>query len=97
MFFLFFPGAVTPPINYYRAALKTSGRIMYDLKYTMPVLLIWGCHDIALSEVACDMIEEEKNPNITVKRIPEAGHFVQMDTPDLVNKAMREWLDGLPE
>ncbi|CAG5133759.1 unnamed protein product [Candidula unifasciata] len=87
------PGAVTPPINYYRAALsRPNGNIAYDMEYTMPVLLIWGYHDIALTPVIPDMVEKE-NPKITVRRIPEAGHFVQMDTPIVVNKVMREWLN----
>jgi pimeloyl-ACP methyl ester carboxylesterase len=88
------PGAVTPPINYYRAIMRRRDKgTLYDIKYTMPVLLIWGCQDIALSSAIPDLVEKE-NPNITVKRIAEAGHFVQMDAPDVVNSIMREWLDG---
>jgi len=89
------PGSATPPINYYRAALRRLyGSPTYDMNYTMPVLLIWGCHDLALSSVIPDLVEQVKNPNITVQRISDAGHFVQMDTPERVNEIMREWLQG---
>ncbi|XP_059174083.1 epoxide hydrolase 4-like [Physella acuta] len=86
------PGSITAPINYYRASLQLpQEKINYDLDYDMPVLLIWGCQDLAL----CKEIPEETkkmNPKITVRYIEEGGHFVQMDTPELVNSAIREWL-----
>ncbi|RUS85364.1 hypothetical protein EGW08_006907 [Elysia chlorotica] len=86
------PGALTPPLNYYRAALqRVGGPVNYDLNYTMPVLLIWGCQDVALSSAFPDLVEKA-NPKITVKRIQDANHFVQNNDPKAVNKIMREWL-----
>lgn len=58
----------------------------------MPVLLIWGCQDQALSAAIPDAIERVA-PRIEVKRIPNANHFVQIDAPEEVNRIMREWLD----
>uniref|UniRef100_A0A0B7B2E3 AB hydrolase-1 domain-containing protein n=2 Tax=Arion vulgaris TaxID=1028688 RepID=A0A0B7B2E3_9EUPU len=89
------PGAVTPTINYYRAGLRSPNQsLTFDMNCTMPVLLIWGNKDIALSSNVPELVEKENNPNITVRQIPDSGHFVQMDTPDIVNKIMRDWLDG---
>ncbi|GFS16996.1 epoxide hydrolase 4-like [Elysia marginata] len=86
------PGALTPPINYYRASLRrVGGAVEYDLDYKMPVLLIWGCKDTALSTIIPDEIEKE-NPKIAVRRIENANHFVQNHDPVAVNKIMREWL-----
>ena len=84
------PNSITPPINWYRSMFGQK-RLEYDMDYSMPVLLIWGMQDVALNKCMPDMVEE-MNQNITVRRISKAGHFVQMDTPDLVNTAMREWL-----
>ncbi|CAG5133394.1 unnamed protein product [Candidula unifasciata] len=85
------PGALTPPINYYRALFRTT-RGTYDLDYQMPVLLIWGCKDTALDIALPDAVEKETT-KIEVKRIPDASHFVQVDAPEEVNKLMREWLN----
>ncbi|RUS85365.1 hypothetical protein EGW08_006908 [Elysia chlorotica] len=86
------PGALTPPLNYYRAALqRVGGPVNYDLNYTMPVLLIWGCNDFSLSAKIPDILEKE-NPKISVRRIQNANHFVQNEDSKAVNKIMREWI-----
>ncbi|KAK3770009.1 hypothetical protein RRG08_043171 [Elysia crispata] len=87
------PGALTPPLNYYRSGLqRVGGAVSYDLNYAMPVLLIWGCADVALSTAIPDAVEKE-NPKIAVRRIQNANHFVQNNDPKAVNKIMREWLN----
>ncbi|KAI8771553.1 epoxide hydrolase 1 [Biomphalaria glabrata] len=84
---------VTAPINYYRARLRSAvGQVDYDMAFAIPVLVVWGVKDVALSLTIVEDIEKEF-PNITVRRIEDAGHFVQMDRPDLVNKAIRDWLN----
>ncbi|KAH9525223.1 hypothetical protein Btru_000686 [Bulinus truncatus] len=86
------PGTITPPINYYRALFRFPvGQVDYDMDFTIPVLVVWGVEDVALSLGIVEVIENE-HPKIAVRRIEEAGHFVQMDRPDLVNKAIRDWL-----
>ena len=85
------PGSTTPPIDWYRANLRS--RMVYDMGYTMPVLLIWGMQDIALHKCIPELTEQMKgSANISVRRVPEAGHFIQFDKPDIVNNIMREWL-----
>ena len=84
------PGALTPPINWYRAALRSVAT--YDMNYKMPVLLVWGVKDMALHIDLVSCMEQEC-PQMEVKRIPDAGHFVQMDAPSEVNKVMRDWLE----
>jgi pimeloyl-ACP methyl ester carboxylesterase len=91
------PGALTPPLNYYRARFRASTAQktgVYDMDYTMPVLLIWGCNDTALDIAIPDAVEKEA-PKIEVRRIPDANHFVQTDAPGEVNKIMRQWLSKL--
>ncbi|KAH9518427.1 Epoxide hydrolase 4 [Bulinus truncatus] len=85
------PGALTAAVNYYRAILDEVSSVPADYKYTVSSLVIWGCKDKCLSKSAPDLIEQQIN-NVTVARFEDAGHFVQMDRPDEVNKTIREWL-----
>lgn len=86
------PGALTPPINYYRALLQqVGGKLEVDINYTMPVILLWGVQDRAL-DVSNPKEVQKANPAITVKYIEEAGHFVHHVAPNIVNRLIREWL-----
>lgn len=87
------PGAITPAINYYRCWFQRSAEEIsqHDLNYRMPALLIWGCKDAYL-DIATPNTLEKKVPEISVRRILDGGHFVQFDSPDEVNRIMREWL-----
>ncbi|XP_059176610.1 epoxide hydrolase 1-like [Physella acuta] len=85
------PGTLTASINYYRAILGKPTE-PYDMTFTMPILVIWGCDDKALHVTAVDDIKRAL-PQVSIERIEEAGHFVQMDTPEKVNRAMRAWLN----
>ena len=85
------PGGLTPAINWYRTRFLLVNRLVYDMDYTMPVLLVWGDMDVCLHRNIPDYVQE-MNSGITVRRISDAGHFVQMDKPDVVNRLMREWL-----
>ncbi|KAH9502981.1 Epoxide hydrolase 4 [Bulinus truncatus] len=84
------PGALTAAINYYRANLGVDGA-HHLLKYPMPVQIIWGCQDIALT---IKLLEEtvKSVPHAKVVKVPEASHWVQMDQPDKVSAAMRDFL-----
>lgn len=60
-------------------------------KLTMPVLLIHGLKDWALLSPALngtwDWVDD-----LTLVTIPEAGHFVQSDAPEKVNRSVKMWL-----
>ena len=96
--YVFSEFGISPPIHWYRALF--TERLSYDMGYTMPVLLLWGMKDLALHHRIPDMVEEEEQrwntSNISVRRIPDAGHMVQMDRPEEVNRHVREWLGALP-
>ena len=57
----------------------------------MPVILLWGADDRALS-LAIPQATQKANPKITVKYIDGAGHFVHQDAPEEVNRLIKEWL-----
>ena len=87
------PGALTGALNYYRALGRRAGYdlIASDPVARMPVLTIWGEKDSALGK---EMLEglERYVPDLTVRRIPDASHWVQQDRPDLVNRYLTDFL-----
>ncbi|KAH3834325.1 hypothetical protein DPMN_107648 [Dreissena polymorpha] len=85
------PGALTGPINYYRAAFSKQTKYERAAKLKVPTLVIWGEPDKYLET---NLAHEAKNyvENMTVKIIPDSSHFVLLDRPKEVNAAVREFL-----
>ncbi|XP_005101832.1 epoxide hydrolase 4 [Aplysia californica] len=83
-------GAMTSAINYYRANFYPPVA-QHDLKYPMPLRIIWGCQDKFLT---MDVLKDTllAVPEATLTKIEKAGHFVQMDDPVNVNASIREFL-----
>ncbi|WP_209347828.1 alpha/beta fold hydrolase [Pontixanthobacter sp. CEM42] len=85
-------GALTAMFNYYRALLRMPDRKgMGDGIVETPTLILWGEQDIALDIHLLDGTEKYV-PNVTIRRFPDASHWVQQDIPDEINDAMKEWL-----
>ena len=89
------PGALTAMINYYRALVRGGGaRRQSSLGFPrleLPTLMIWGEQDSALGK-ELTYGTEAYVPNLTLKYLPHASHWVQQDAPDDVNAILREWL-----
>jgi epoxide hydrolase 4 len=99
------PGALTGALNYYRASKlgpiteghrrgEPAGYFSFPLsKLTVaaPVLVIWGEQDIALSLRNLDGLDQCVK-NLTVQRIPDAGHWVVHEKPAEVNAHIRNFL-----
>ena len=85
------PGAVTGGLNYYRANMS-EGEVftcvqqdsMYGVIH-VPTMVIWGEKDTALTLGLLNGLEKHVK-SLTIKRIPEATHWVQHDEPRLVNR-----------
>ena len=95
---------MTGGLNYYRAtnvealenleeALKKPPLGELIPKINVPTLVIWGEKDTALLTGCIDGIEQYV-PNVTVKRVPDASHWIVREKPELVNKYMREFIGG---
>ncbi|CAG5131062.1 unnamed protein product [Candidula unifasciata] len=86
------PGAMTAGINYYRANLGVPP-YRHPLKYPMPVKIIWGCQD---SAVTLTLLEDtiKAIPHADVTRIEESSHWVQMDQPEKVCQSIRQFLQA---
>ena len=63
-------------------------------KLRMPILSIFGDGDAFINKASMDEIEPLAL-NLKQKIIPGISHWVQMDAPDEVNKAMEEHLSQL--
>lgn len=88
------PGALTAMFNYYRALLQTPDvRKIGDGKVDVPTLVIWGEQDLAIDIHTLDGLDHYVS-DLTVKRFPEASHWVQQDIPGKVNEVLGSWLDG---
>ena len=96
------PGALTGGLNYYRAspvhpkATDAPGATAMELDphafvVKMPTLVIWGEQDQALRPVLLDALDEVV-PDLTVRRIPHASHWVAHERPEEVNRLIREFI-----
>jgi pimeloyl-ACP methyl ester carboxylesterase len=84
------PGAARAQLNYYRNVVTGGLGRRYSV-LEMPTLLLWAEEDRVLGQ---DLIEgtEMYVRNLTVRRVPDCGHFVQQEKPLLVNAEIRSWL-----
>jgi pimeloyl-ACP methyl ester carboxylesterase len=62
------------------------------VKVKAPVLMIHGLKDTALLPGALNNTWEWLEKDLTLVTVPDAGHFVQADAPELVSKTMKMWL-----
>ena len=97
------PGALTGGLNYYRAAhigpASTAGdsvkgnfaSSISELTVKVPTLVIWGEKDPYLLTGNLEGLEEFVS-DLTIKRIPDATHWVVHEKPALVNDLIREFL-----
>lgn len=85
-------------MNYYRANYprgvgEASGPPPAMPKIQAPVLVIHGMKDTALNAAGHNGTWEHVAADTTILMIPNAGHFVQHDAQDLVDKTIRDWLN----
>jgi pimeloyl-ACP methyl ester carboxylesterase len=96
------PGALTGGLNYYRAAdmealenpeeaAKKPAAAAALPKITLPVLVIWGEKDTALL-TGCIRGLDEYVTQLTIRRLPDASHWVVREKPQVVNFLIREFL-----
>ena len=90
------PGALTATINYYRAnmnpAILFSERTIAFPKIKSPTLVIWGEKDAALSKDLIADTDEFVDAPYSIKFLPNCGHWVQLEEPEIVNKCILEFL-----
>ncbi len=97
------PGALTGGLNYYRALpltnlfskkrLEIPGLGTDSLIVRVPTLVLWGEKDRYLLRGNLDGLEKFV-PDLTVRRFPNASHWVIHEQPTLINSAIREFLEA---
>jgi epoxide hydrolase 4 len=96
------PGALTGGCNFYRASplhppepgATGAGAIVLDpqtFRVQIPCLVIWGENDIALPIKLLEGIEPYID-QLTVKRYPDATHWILHEQPQAVSQDLIAWL-----
>jgi pimeloyl-ACP methyl ester carboxylesterase len=98
------PGALTGGLNYYRAAalgpsLRDTPQEEDKLlrgQIDVPTLVIWGEKDRYLLTGNLQGLDQFVS-KLTVRRIPDASHWVVHEKPTLVNSYIRDFIEGTQE
>jgi len=102
------PGALAGGLNYYRASrvgppapsevaaeigpsTANFGSDPGQMTVSVPTLVIWGEKDTALTIANLDGLDEYV-PQLTIKRVPGASHWVVHEKPAEVNRCIREFI-----
>ena len=86
------PGALTAMLDYYRALVRRPNTLdLGDGKVDIRTLMIWGEQDLAL-DISGTEGTDKWVQDFTLRRIPNASHWVQQDAPEKVNSILEEWL-----
>ena len=86
------PGALTGGLNYYRAAaLPPSSAAPADFTIRVPTLVLWGERDRYLLTDLLDGLEHLV-PDLTLRRVPDASHWIMREKPAFVNAEIRRFL-----
>jgi pimeloyl-ACP methyl ester carboxylesterase len=90
------PSDLAGPLAYYRTAFRRALlRRSFPLgdPIDVPVLVLWGVHDRFLGPALADEARLRRYaPDLRVVPIEEAGHFVQNEAPERVNRELLAWL-----
>lgn len=83
-------------LNYYKANYPREPYTEVDQKFPKiqcPVLVFHGLKDSALLPGALNGTWEQIDNVLTLITVPDAGHFIQQDRPDLVTQNILSWLE----
>ena len=73
--------------------MARGGLTAADARIEAPTLVIWGERDAALSVRNLDGLHEIA-PALTIRRLPDAGHWVHHEAPEHVAAALIPFLAG---
>jgi pimeloyl-ACP methyl ester carboxylesterase len=86
-------------VDYYRALIRGGGmarqRALGFPVIETPTLMIWGEQDVALTVETTEGTDRWVR-DLTLRRLPDASHWVQQDDPETVNAMLEAWLEGRP-
>jgi pimeloyl-ACP methyl ester carboxylesterase len=88
-------GALTPGLNWYRANVPPESLIAPAPELPAvqaPTLGVWSSGDFALTEVQMRGSEKYVAGSFRYERIDGAGHWMQLEAPDEVNRLLLDFL-----
>jgi pimeloyl-ACP methyl ester carboxylesterase len=89
------PGARTAIVNYYRALVRHGRGVPRTFPpIAAPTLVLWGERDAYLG-VGLTRGLDRWVPHLRVERLPDAGHWLQVERPDEVNRHLLAFLHGV--
>jgi pimeloyl-ACP methyl ester carboxylesterase len=92
------PGALRAALNWYRAGAHPDHSIADDRNLPLirvPTLGVWSSEDPHLTEApmkGSEQFVDKPDLNWRYERIDGAGHWMQLDKPDYINKLLLDWL-----
>jgi pimeloyl-ACP methyl ester carboxylesterase len=89
------PGALTASFGWYRAnaSPKTIVSPPPELPpVSVPTMGVWSSHDVALGEKQMTGSEQYVDGSWRYERIDGAGHWMQLDAPDELNRLLLDFL-----
>jgi epoxide hydrolase 4 len=84
------PGAFSAMVNWYRASLQARNEIPESWQVKVPMLLLWGVHDIALIHEMADQSMKYCEKGRLMK-FDQATHWLQHEEADTINPMMEEF------
>jgi pimeloyl-ACP methyl ester carboxylesterase len=88
-------GALTPGLNWYRANLPPERFVEPGPELPTvqaPTLGVWSSGDVALTEAQMTGSEKYVSGSFRYERIDGAGHWMQLEAPDEVNRLLLDFL-----
>ena len=100
------PGALTSMLNWYRASKVVVPPPAVSLplpkwvldafpEVKVPTLVVWGMKDVALLPLQLDGLDRLVR-DLTIVRLPDAGHFAPWEAAEEVASALQPFLEGQP-
>ena len=80
-------------LNYYKANYPRAPYADVEMpKVKCPTLMIHGLDDPALLPGGLNDTWKHVEAELSIVTVPKAGHWVQHDAPEIVNRTMARWL-----
>jgi pimeloyl-ACP methyl ester carboxylesterase len=87
------PGVIRGGFNCYRAAFRGGWMTQGDPKIHVPTLVLWGDDDAVLPFAWSDKLGDFF-PDLTLRKVENAGHFMMREKPEEVNAAIAEFVSA---
>ncbi len=88
---------IVPPVDVPAADLAGQAPVLdlpeEALRVAVPHLVVWGEQDQALRPVCLEGLETYA-PDLTIKKVADAGHWILHERPFDVAQIVRHWIDG---